>query len=111
MGFKPGWHYVTQSIIGLLVDSFYLRIDSEIEETLRRFCRDEDLQKSSSRRSKVSDSQKKVSRGFAALMKQVVSKYRKNSAWFFSKNSEGSARKSLGFNRLVFGSSLIGLRT
>lgn len=34
------------------------RIDSEIEETFRRFCRDKDLQKSSSRRSKVSDSQK-----------------------------------------------------
>lgn len=75
-----------------------------------RFCRELDLQKSSSRRSKVSDSQKKVSRGFAAL-KQVVSKSRKNEAWFFSKNSEGSARKSLGLNRLVFGSSLIGLRT
>ena len=37
---------------------FFFRIDSEIEETLRRFCRDKDLQKSSSRRSKVSDSQK-----------------------------------------------------
>lgn len=37
---------------------FYFRIDSEIEETLRRFCRDKDLQKSSSRRRKVSDSQK-----------------------------------------------------
>ena len=95
MGFKPGWHYLTQSISGLLVDYFSFRIDSEIEETLRRFCRDEDLQKSSSRRSKVSDSQKKVSRGFATL-KQVVSKSRKNSAWFFSNNSEGSARKSLG---------------
>ena len=46
------------SIIGLLVDSFFFRIDSEIEETLRRFCRDKDLKKSSSRRSKVSDSQK-----------------------------------------------------
>lgn len=60
MGSKPGRHYVTQSIIGLLVDSFFFffRIDSEIEETFRRFCRDKDLQKSSSRRSKVSDSQK-----------------------------------------------------
>lgn len=61
MGSKPGWHYVTQSIIhyraiGLFF--FLFRIDSEIEETLRRFCRDKDLQKSSSRRSKVSDSQK-----------------------------------------------------
>lgn len=37
---------------------FYYRIDSEIEETLRIFCRDKDLIKSSSRRSKVSDSQK-----------------------------------------------------
>lgn len=37
---------------------FFFRIDSGIEETLRRFCRDKDLQKSSSRRSKVSDSQK-----------------------------------------------------
>ena len=54
----PGWHYVTQSIIGLLVDELYYRIDSEIEDTLRRFCRDKDLQKSSSRRSQVSDSQK-----------------------------------------------------
>lgn len=58
MGSKPGWHYVTQSIIGLLVDFFDFRIDSEIEETFRRFCRDKDLQKSSSRRSQVSDSQK-----------------------------------------------------
>ena len=58
MGSKPGWHYITQSIIGLLVDSFHFRKNSEIEETLRRFCRDKDLQKSSSRRSKVSDSQK-----------------------------------------------------
>lgn len=58
MGSKPGWHYVTQSIIGLLADYFYFRINSEIEETLRRFYRDKDLQKSSSRRSKVSDSQK-----------------------------------------------------
>lgn len=40
------------------MDSFFFRIDSEIEETLRRFCRDKDLQKWSSRRSKVSDSQK-----------------------------------------------------
>ena len=40
------------------MDSFYFRRNSEIEETLRRFCRDKDLQKSSSRRSKVSDSQK-----------------------------------------------------
>lgn len=62
MGFTPGWHYVTQSISGLLVDYFYFRIDYKIQETLRRFCRDEDLQKSSSRRNKVSDSQKKVSR-------------------------------------------------
>ena len=37
---------------------FFFRIGSEIEETLRRFCRDKGLQKSSSRRSKVSDSQK-----------------------------------------------------
>lgn len=37
---------------------FFFRIDSEIEETFRIFCRDKDLQKSSSRRSKVSDSQK-----------------------------------------------------
>lgn len=58
MGSKPGRHYITQSIIGLLVDYFYFRINSEIEETLRIFCRDKDLQKSSSRRSKVSDSQK-----------------------------------------------------
>lgn len=58
MGSKPGWHYRTQSIIRLLVDYFSFRIHSEIEETLRRFCRDKDLQKSSSRRSKVSDSQK-----------------------------------------------------
>lgn len=42
----------------LLVDYFSFRIHSEIEETLRRFCRDKDLQKSSSRRSQVSDSQK-----------------------------------------------------
>jgi hypothetical protein len=32
VGSKPGRHYVTQSILGLLVDSFF-RIDSEIEET------------------------------------------------------------------------------
>lgn len=32
MGSKPGWHYVTQSIIGLLVDYLNFRIDSEIEE-------------------------------------------------------------------------------
>lgn len=37
---------------------FFFRKGSEIEETLRRFCRDKGLQKSSSRRSKVSDSQK-----------------------------------------------------
>lgn len=40
------------------MDYFSFRIHSEIEETLRRFCRDKDLQKSSSRRSQVSDSQK-----------------------------------------------------
>ena len=48
VGSNPGWHYVTQSIIGLLVDFF-------LAETFRR---DKDLQKSSSRRRKVSDSRK-----------------------------------------------------
>lgn len=40
------------------IGGFDFRIDSEIEKTLRRFCRDKDLKKSSSRRSKVSDSRK-----------------------------------------------------
>lgn len=98
MGSKPGWHYITQSIIGLLVDYFHFRRNSEIEETLRRFCRDKDLQKSSSRRSKVSDSQKTSEKylevspwEFRESFRrfETFSKYRKNSAWFFSKNSEG----------------------
>jgi hypothetical protein len=36
----------------------FFRIDSKIEETLRRFCLDKDLQKLSSLRSKVSNLQK-----------------------------------------------------
>ncbi|EEF46530.1 conserved hypothetical protein [Ricinus communis] len=48
-----------------LLDLRPMRIDSEIEETLRRFCRDKDLQKSSSRKSKVSDSQKTIPYVFA----------------------------------------------
>lgn len=44
--------------VRLLVDYFDFRIDFEIKKTLRRFCRDKDLQKSSNRKSKVSDSQK-----------------------------------------------------
>lgn len=56
MGSKPGWHYITQFIIKAIGGLFLL--NSEIEETLRRFCRDKDLKKSSSRGSQVSDSQK-----------------------------------------------------
>ena len=54
------WAALCNSIYSRAIGGFffYFRIDSEIEETLRRFCRDKDLQKSSSRRSKVSDSQK-----------------------------------------------------
>lgn len=56
VGSNPGWHYVTQSIIHYrAIGGFFFRIDSE---TFRKFFRDKDLQKSSSRRSKVSDSRK-----------------------------------------------------
>lgn len=40
------------------MDFFDFRKKSEIEETIRIFFRDKDLQKSNSRRSKVSDSRK-----------------------------------------------------
>lgn len=63
---------------------------------LRIFFRDKDLQKSSSRRSQVSDSQKTSEKYLEVSPLWNVSKSRKNGAWFFSKNSEGSARKSLG---------------
>lgn len=68
-GFQP-WvtlfnsiHYKVMPIrledrVRLLVDYFSFRIDFEIKKTLRRFFRDKDLQKSSNRKSKVSDSQK-----------------------------------------------------
>lgn len=56
-GFQT-WVALCNSIHYRAIGVFFFRRDSEIEGTLRRFCRDKDLQKSSSRRSKVSDSQK-----------------------------------------------------
>lgn len=56
-GFQP-WVALCNSIHYRAIGGFFLRIDSEIEETFRKFFRDKDLQKSSSRRSKVSDSRK-----------------------------------------------------
>ena len=59
VGSKPGWHYVTQSIYYRAIGGFLFvfRIDRG-DFKLRRFCRDKNSQKSSSRRSKVSDSHK-----------------------------------------------------
>lgn len=63
-----------------------------------RFCRDKDLQKSSSRRSQVSDSQKTSEKSlevspweFRETFRRFETflKSRKNSAWFISKKSEG----------------------
>lgn len=80
------------------MDYFYFRINSEIEETLRRFCRDKDLQKSSSRRSKVSDSQKTSEKYLEGSPWEFRESFRRfetisfkisHSAWFLSKNSEG----------------------
>ena len=53
-GFQP-WVALCNSIHYRAIGGFFFRIDSE---TFRKFIRDKDLQKSSSRRSKVSDSRK-----------------------------------------------------
>lgn len=85
---------------------FYFRIDSEIE---RRFCRDKVAEprvvaevRSQTRRRQV----KSISR-----FRHFETRSFKISQKFSFSNSEGSARKSLGLNHLVFGSSLIRLRT
>ncbi|TYI06948.1 hypothetical protein ES332_A10G193600v1 [Gossypium tomentosum] len=49
------WVALCNSIHYRAIGGFFFRIDSE---TFRKFFRDKDLQKSSSRRSKVSDSRK-----------------------------------------------------